>query len=70
MKENASKQKKRYTSNNLVMDQGNDQSRHMKNNRNLNMNLNRSTDMRMIYSKRVKGYGSGEEHQKDDKVID
>ena len=26
--------------------------------------------MRMIYSKRVKGYGSGEEHQKDNKVID
>ena len=34
------------------------------------MNLNRSTDMRMVYAKRVKGHGSGKEHQKDDNVID
>ena len=48
------------------MQQGNEQSRHLEN----NWNLNRKTDMRMMNIVMVKGYGAGEEQSKDDIVID
>ena len=35
-----------------------------------NWNLNRRTNMRMMNTEMVKGYGAGEEQSKDDIVID